>query len=104
MPMRVRLLRATHSGVAGEGVPYRFWLRVERERSERRWSWDRVSEETARYTGDGRAITRSTIGNWRTSTRRPALHLVYAVADALGIDRAEARELAGHPPDAQVTE
>ncbi len=102
--MRVTWLRATKPPVAGEGVPYRFWLRVNRERSERRWSWDRVSEETARYTPDGKAIPRSTIANWRTSTRRPSLRLVYAVADALGIDRVEAREIAGHPPDAQASD
>src|SRR5438874_8983316 len=100
--MRVTWPRATKPAVPGEGVPYRFWRRIDQERDERDWSWDRVSEETARHTPDGKAIPRSTIANWRTSTRRPALRLVYAVADALGINRTEAAQLAGHPPDARA--
>lgn len=40
-------------------------------------------------------VARTTIGNWNTNRRKPYAKAVNAVADALGIDRAEAHVLAG---------
>ncbi len=43
-------------------------------------------------------IARSTVNNLRTSTRPPLLRIVNALADAVGLDRVEAAQLAGLLP------
>lgn len=69
------------------GIAYALYERVERERALRGWSATRLHTETG--------VSRSTIGKWATQTRPPLPATVNAVADALGIERAEALRLAG---------
>jgi transcriptional regulator with XRE-family HTH domain len=74
------------------GIAYPLFLRVERERSLRGWSATRLHNETG--------VSRSTIAKWATQQQPPQPGTVNAVADALGIERAEALRLAGILTDA----
>lgn len=80
------------------GIAQRFWLRVEQERVAKGMTKEALSTATARHTPDGKVIPRSTIDNLRTTTRPPQPRIVFAIADALGLDRTEAAELAGVLP------
>ena len=72
---------------SGVGVAVRLYERVERERALKGWSWTRLQRETG--------VARSTFAKWQTQPQPPQPATVNAVADALGIGRAEALELAG---------
>jgi transcriptional regulator with XRE-family HTH domain len=72
---------------AVRGIAYPLFVRVERERALRGWSATRLHKETG--------VSRSTIGKWATQPQPPLASTVNAVADALGIERAEALRLAG---------
>lgn len=81
-----------HHPVANEvpGPAYEFWLRVERERVRRDWSQEELSRRTS--------VPPSTLNRLRVNS--PRTSTVNALADALGIDRIEAAQLAGllRPP------
>jgi transcriptional regulator with XRE-family HTH domain len=86
--------RATTSVMAagGQGVAYEFWVRVERARVARQMS----KTELAELAG----VSRPTIDRMETTTRAPVARNVHRIADALGIPREEAEQLAGLvPPD-----
>lgn len=72
---------------AARGIAYPLYRRVERERALLGWSSTRLHKETG--------VSRSTIGKWATQQQPPQPGTVNAVADALGIERAEALRLAG---------
>lgn len=96
--MRETRSRATNwyvAHISGAGVAYAFWLRVEQERAEKGWSKTELAEAATRRATSGSRIHRPTIDNLRTSTRAPQPRIVNAIADALGIERAEAHQLAG---------
>jgi hypothetical protein len=76
-------------------VAYALWARVEQERASKGWSKTELADEATRKAGSGQRIHRPTIDNLRTSTRAPQPRIVNALADALGIDRTEAHQLAG---------
>jgi transcriptional regulator with XRE-family HTH domain len=76
-----------HMPDAVRGIAYPLYQRVERERALRGWSATRLRNETG--------VSRSTIAKWATQQQPPQPGTVNAVADALGIDRAEALRLAG---------
>jgi transcriptional regulator with XRE-family HTH domain len=83
---------------AARGIAYLLYQRVNRELALRGWT----HVELQRKSG----VARSTISNWATGQQPPTPARVNAVADALGIDRAEALRLAGiltdAPPPASV--
>lgn len=96
--MRKTLSRATNwyvAHISGGGVAYAFWLRVEQERADKGWSKTELAEAATRRAGPGSRIHRPTIDNLRTGTRAPQPRIVNALADALGIERHEAHQLAG---------
>lgn len=72
---------------SGRGVAYALWRRVEDERVAQAMSKSRLAEAAG--------LPRSTIDNLETSTRPPQPRIVHALADALGIPRGAAEELAG---------
>lgn len=72
---------------AGSGVAYAFWERIEREQ----YAQGLTQREVVKRSG----IPASTINNLKDSTRPPQPRIVHAIADALGIDRDEAAQLAG---------
>ncbi|MFG2038064.1 hypothetical protein [Dactylosporangium sp. NPDC048998] len=84
--------------IHGKGVAYSFWLAVEQERAAQGLTkmdlWNLLKERA----GDGPTPARSTIDNLRDSTRAPQPRIVHALADTLGIDREEARRMAGLAP------
>jgi hypothetical protein len=88
----------------GRGVAYELWLRVEQERARQGLTkldlWRRMKSAL----GDGPSPARTTIDNLRDSTRAPSPRIVNALADALGIDRGEAAQLAGIVPPATSAE
>jgi hypothetical protein len=96
-------MRATTPYMAGrgKGVAYPLWLRVEQERIRlgltKMELWQRMK---AAAPDDAPAVSRGTIDNLRDSTRAPQPRIVHALADALGIDRDEAAQLAGLVPSA----
>jgi transcriptional regulator with XRE-family HTH domain len=81
-----------HMPDAVRGIAYPLYQRVERERALRGWSATRLRNETG--------VSRSTVAKWATQQQPPQPGTVNAVADALGIDRAEALRLAGILTDA----
>lgn len=73
------------------GVAYPLWKRVDDLRKERGWS----KTELARRAD----LRHATIDNLQTSSRVPQPRIVHALADAVGLDRAEADRLASGLPD-----
>lgn len=68
--------------------PARAWYRLVTEAiALRGWSKQELSDRSG--------VARSTIDGWARNPRKPQAKSVNAVADALGIDRAEALRLAG---------
>jgi transcriptional regulator with XRE-family HTH domain len=72
---------------APRGIAYPLYQRVNRELALRGWT----HVELQRKSG----VARSTVAKWATGQQPPMPDRVNAVADALGIDRAEALRLAG---------
>jgi transcriptional regulator with XRE-family HTH domain len=72
------------------GVALEFWKRVEQERIRRDWNQEQLWRESG--------IPPSTLNRLRTGTQPPRTRTVNALADALGIDRIEAAQLAGLIP------
>lgn len=75
-----------------------FWRRLEEKRIALEWTKVRLSQETIKYTHNGRPITRATIDRLRTGKHPPQPRVVHALADAVGLDRKEAHVLAGLIP------
>jgi len=73
------------------GVAYDLWLRVRAEQASRGWT----DVELQRRSG----IPRGTVDRLRRGKRVPQARVVNALADALGIPRAEAARLAGLVPE-----
>lgn len=71
------------------GVAYPFWERLEQARTSNEWTWDELAERSG--------VARSTINNLATGDRGPQARTVHALADAIGLDRDEAKWLAGFP-------
>lgn len=69
------------------GIAYRLFERVNIERAEQGWTWTRLQERSG--------VARSTIYSWAKIITPPQPGTVNAVADVLGIPRAEALTLAG---------
>lgn len=71
------------------GLPpaYEFWKRVDAARNERGWTTVELQERSG--------VDRSTVSRLRTSKRAPLPETVNKLAEALGIPRREALELAG---------
>lgn len=89
-----------------QGAAHAFWRRLEEKRIALEWTKVRLSQETIKYTHNGRPITRATIDRLKTGKWPPQPRVVHALADAVGLDRKEAQELAGlippaPPPDPQ---
>lgn len=74
---------------SGEGVAYRFWVRINQELARQRMDQQALVQRSG--------IPASTINNLRKSTRVPQTRIISALAEALGIDYHEALWLAGHP-------
>jgi transcriptional regulator with XRE-family HTH domain len=72
---------------APRGIAYPLYQRVNRELALRGWT----HVELQRKSG----VARSTVAKWATGQQSPMPDRVNAVADALGIERAEALRLAG---------
>ena len=71
-------------------MAYPFWARVEDERATKGWNKAELAERVG--------LPRSTIDNLKTGTRAPQPRIVNALADAVGLDRAQAHQLAGIVP------
>jgi transcriptional regulator with XRE-family HTH domain len=69
------------------GIAIRLFERVNSERAGQGWTWTRLQERSG--------VARSTIYSWARIPTPPQPGTVNAVADVLGIPRAEALELAG---------
>jgi transcriptional regulator with XRE-family HTH domain len=74
----------------GRGVAYRLWRRVEEARVERQWTKVELA--------DAAGLPRSTIDRLQYSTRAPQPRIVHALADAIGLGRREAEQMAGVVP------
>lgn len=79
-----------------QAVAYQLWAAVEDERLNRGWTAVRMAEHIG--------LPRNTISRLQTSPRKPQVPTVHRIADALGIDRTEAEEMAGlRPPTSERT-
>lgn len=67
------------------GTAFELWQEVDRRRQEHEWTFDQLAEHAG--------VARQTIDRLRF-TDKPAARTVHGLADALGMDRAEARRLA----------
>lgn len=76
------------------GVAYAFWLDLERLRLDRGWTQVELAERAK--------VPRSTINRLKDSARPPYVKTVHKLADAVGLDRDEAVQLAGLKPAAEV--
>ena len=74
------------------GIAYPLYERVKREMALQGWTATRMRRESG--------IARSTLAKWETQSRPPLASTVVAVADALGLDRETALQLAGILPPA----
>lgn len=72
------------------GVAFPFWQRCEDARLKRGWTKSRLADEAA--------LPRSTYNELPNTSRAPLPRIVHAYADALGINRVEAEQLAGLRP------
>jgi transcriptional regulator with XRE-family HTH domain len=76
-------------GVAS-GVAYPLWRRIEDERLSRGWTKTQLAERSG--------LSRSTYNDLQRTSRAPLPRIVHAFADAVGLDRTEAEQLAGLRP------
>jgi transcriptional regulator with XRE-family HTH domain len=88
-----------HMADQPRGTANALFERVNSARAEQGWTWTRLQERSG--------VARSTIYSWAKIQTPPQPQTVNAVADVLGIPRAEALRLAGIlseaiPPDAPV--
>jgi transcriptional regulator with XRE-family HTH domain len=72
------------------GVAYPLWQRLEAERVSKGWTKMKLAEESG--------LPRTTYNDLQKTSRPPLPRIVHAFADALGIDRVEAEQLAGLRP------
>lgn len=80
------------------GPAHGFFEEVDRQRAALGWSWPGLLRMTARHTVSGEPVPWRAVEGLRTDRRPPPAEVVYAVADAAGIDRALAASLAGIAP------
>ncbi|MEV6800558.1 helix-turn-helix transcriptional regulator [Micromonospora rifamycinica] len=77
-------------------MAYQLWAAVENKRLTEGWTAVRVAEHIG--------LPRNTISRLKTSSRPPQVGTVHTIADALGINRTEAEEMAGlRPPTSART-
>jgi len=76
-------------------VAWPLWARIKKVIADKGWNSLELQERTG--------IARQTVGNLEVSTRAPQARIVNQIADALGIDRYEAHQLAGLVPDEGIT-
>lgn len=76
--------------VSKQGVAHRLWVRIEQLRVAKGLAQSALVAQSG--------ISASTINRLKTSTRAPQPRIVYALADAVGLDRDEAVRLAGILP------
>ncbi len=72
------------------GVAYNFWLRIEQIRLDRGMTKDDLHKLSG--------VAKTTIDDLRTRTGKPHIRTVHALADAVGLNRTEAAQLAGLLP------
>lgn len=74
----------------GSGVALPLWRRIEDERLSRGWTKTQLAEVSG--------LPRSTYNDLQNTSRAPLPRIVHAFADAVGLDRTEAEQLAGLRP------
>jgi transcriptional regulator with XRE-family HTH domain len=74
----------------GSGVAYPFWRRIEDKRLERGWTKTELADRSG--------LPRSTYNDLQNTSRAPLPRIVHAYADAVGVPREEAEQLAGLRP------